>query len=80
MKARVVGTYQVVHDGKRYVEGDEFDAPEGDVQQWTTAGWVEQVRERKASAAEKSQSTDDAGSKAQQSASNKAVRSADNSK
>jgi hypothetical protein len=74
VKVKVTGPYQVVHDDKRYVEGDEFDAPDGDAQRWVTAGYVEQVRERKS---EKAQSGDDTDNKAQRSASNKATRSAD---
>jgi len=74
MKVRVVGPYQVVHEDKQYLEGDEFDVSDGDAQPWVNAGYVEQVRERKS---EKAQSGDDTDNKAQRSAPNKAARPSD---
>lgn len=71
MKVKVTGSYQIVHEGKRYTEGDTLDAPDGEAQQWVNAGYAEKV-ERKA---EKAQSKSD--NKAQASAPNKAQGSAD---
>lgn len=48
MKVKVVGTSQVVHDGKVYTEGDVFDAPAGDVEQWVSRGYVEKVESKSA--------------------------------
>ena len=68
MKVRVVGTYQVVHEGKQYLEGDEIDAPDGDAQQWVTAGIAEPVKSG-------AKAQDSADNKAQDSAANKAATS-----
>lgn len=75
MKVRVLGTYQVVHEGDRYVGGDEFDAPDGEAQQWVNNGWAEKVSAKKS----EPKAQDSADNKAQTSSSNKAAssRSAD---
>ena len=60
MKVRVVGPYQVNHDGKNRVKGDEFDAPKGDAEQWISRGYVEEVKEPAKSSARKTEPKDEA--------------------
>ena len=50
MKYRVTGPYQVVHDGKVYVDGDVVEASSGDASAWVAAGYV--VEEKPAKKAE----------------------------
>lgn len=62
MKVKVIGTYQVFHDGEAYTEGDTIDAPDAVAQQWIDSGYAEE-------------SDSKAESKAKQSSSNKAQKS-----
>ncbi len=56
MKVKVTGPYQVVHEDKAYTEGDTFEAPDADAQQWVTAGYVLEVKASNKAATSKSTS------------------------
>jgi hypothetical protein len=43
VKRRVVGPYQVCHEGQPYVAGDQVTVPAEMAEQWIRAGWVERV-------------------------------------
>lgn len=49
MKAKIRAPFQVVHEGKRYTDGDVVDAPEPLVRSWITSGWAEETSGRKSS-------------------------------
>jgi len=43
VKVKVIDRWSVVHDGKRYVKGDELTVPEDVAQEWERNGYVERV-------------------------------------
>lgn len=53
MKAKIKAPFQVVHEGKRYTDGDVVDAPEPTVRSWITAGYAEETSSGKKSSGEK---------------------------
>lgn len=69
VKVKVVGTSQVVHDGKVYTDGDVFDAPGVDVDSWVARGYVERVAKEKSEA----KAEESSANKAQDVAANKAA-------
>ncbi len=69
MKVKVTGPYQIVHDGKTYVEGDTVEAQDVDAAQWVTAGYAQEVKPSG------SKAETDAPNKAQKTSPNKSVSS-----
>lgn len=52
MKVKVLGTYQIRHDGETYTAGDTVDAPDAEAQQWVDAGYAEAAGSSKSSKSE----------------------------
>lgn len=65
MKGRVQGTYQVVHEGKAYTEGDVVDAPESLIREWISRGYMIDEEEAKAREKAEAKSSSDSGSKSE---------------
>jgi hypothetical protein len=43
VKVRVIDRWQVTHEGKPYVKGDEVTVPEHVADEWERSRWVERV-------------------------------------